>query len=318
MLTGSIPSSIWNLCERLVSINVHGNLLSGSIPEPGLPNATCDNLQDFDFGQNKFSGRFPGFVSGFKSIRELDLSNNNLFGEIPEEIGGLNFDKLNLSYNNFSGVLPDFDFLKSKSKSKFGVESFEGNLNLCGGPLRKCDRSSNGLSSGAVAGIVISMMTGVVVFASLLIGYSQRKKKSNVDDEEDEGFDEDEHDEETGGGEGKLILFEGGEHLTLEDVLNATGQVMEKTNYGTIYKAKLADGGTIALRLLREGSCKDGGLWLPMVKQLGRIRHESLVPLRAFYQGKRGEKLLIYDYLPNKTLHELLHGKCSWFFANVH
>ncbi|KAK1428457.1 hypothetical protein QVD17_17292 [Tagetes erecta] len=306
LFSGSVPSSIWNLCERLVSINVHGNLLSGSIPEPGLPNATCDDLQNFDFGQNQFSGRFPGFISGFKAIRELDLSGNNLFGEIPEEIGGLNFEKLNLSYNNFSGVLPDFDFLKSKSKSKFGVESFEGNLNLCGPPLKRCDRSSTGLSSGAVAGIVISLMTGVVVFASLLIGYSQRKKKSNVD-EEDEGFDEEENDEETGGGEGKLILFEGGEHLTLEDVLNATGQVMEKTNYGTIYKAKLADGGTIALRLLREGSCKDGGLWLPAVKQLGRIRHESLVPLRAFYQGKRGEKLLIYDYLPNKSLHELLH-----------
>ncbi|KAL8213944.1 hypothetical protein R6Q57_003393 [Mikania cordata] len=298
LLTGSVPASIWNLCDRLISIRVHGNLLSGPIPQPGLPNATCNNLLYFDFGQNQFSGKFPGFLTDFKAIRELDLSSNSFSGEIPGELGGLNLQKLNLSYNNFTGSLPDF------GSSKFGVESFEGNADLCGPPLKGCKHRSGGLSSGAVAGIVISLMTGVVVFASLLIGYSQGRKKKHFD-EEDEEFDDCEEDDN--GGEGKLILFQGGEHLTLEDVLNATGQVMEKTSYGTIYKAKLADGGTIALRLLREGSCKDVGVCFPVIKQLGRIRHESLIPLRAFYQGKRGEKLLIYDYLKNKTLHELLH-----------
>ncbi|KAD3336553.1 hypothetical protein R6Q59_028689 [Mikania micrantha] len=298
LLTGSVPASIWNLCDRLISIRVHGNLLSGPIPQPGLPNATCNNLLYFDFGQNQFSGKFPGFLTDFKAIRELDLSSNSFSGEIPGELGGLNLQKLNLSYNNFTGSLPDF------GSSKFGVESFEGNVDLCGPPLKGCKHRSGGLSSGAVAGIVISLMTGVVVFASLLIGYSQGRKKKHLD-EEDEEFDDCEEDDN--GGEGKLILFQGGEHLTLEDVLNATGQVMEKTSYGTIYKAKLADGGTIALRLLREGSCKDVSVCFPVIKQLGRIRHESLIPLRAFYQGKRGEKLLIYDYLKNKTLHELLH-----------
>ncbi|XP_076894815.1 putative kinase-like protein TMKL1 [Bidens hawaiensis] len=298
LLTGSVPASVWNLCDRLISIRVHGNLLSGSVPEPVLPNASCGNLLYFDFGQNQFSGNFPRFLTGFKALREVDLSRNNLTGEVPDELGRLNLEKLNLSYNNFSGVLPDL--------SKFGADSFEGNVNLCGPPLGGCGRRSGGLSSGAVAGIVISLMTGVVVFASLLIGYSQGKKKKHFD-EEDDGFDENGEEDDNGGGEGKLILFQGGEHLTLEDVLNATGQVMEKTSYGTIYKAKLADGGTIALRLLREGSCKDVGFCFPIIKQLGRIRHESLIPLRAFYQGKRGEKLLIYDYLKNKTLHELLH-----------
>nr|XP_043610975.1 putative kinase-like protein TMKL1 [Erigeron canadensis] len=307
LLSGSVPGSVWNLCEKLVSIRVHGNLLSGSIPKPGLPNVSCEGLVYVDFGQNKFSGNFPEFLTGFKGIKELDLSGNGFYGEIPNGLVNLNLEKLNLSYNNFSGVLPNF------VGAKFGLESFEGNgVGLCGGPLKGCDnnRANGGLSSGAVAGLVISLMTGIVVLASLLIGYSQGKKKKNLDEEDE--YDEGE-DEENGGaggggaGEGKLILFQGGEHLTLEDVLNATGQVMEKTSYGTIYKAKLADGGTIALRLLREGSCKEGGLCLPAIKQLGRIRHESLIPLRAFYQGKRGEKLLIYDYLPNRTLHELLH-----------
>ncbi|KAK4441534.1 putative kinase-like protein TMKL1 [Sesamum alatum] len=302
LLKGSLPTSIWNLCDRLVSLRLHGNSLSGALPEPALPDATCKNLQVLDLGQNGFTGNFPDFIVGFHGLKQLDLGDNVFSGPIPVSITGLKLEKLNLSHNNFTGVLPNF------GESKFGVDVFEGNSpGLCGPPLRNCGGGS-GLSSGAIAGLVIGLMTGAVVLVSLLIGYFQGKKKKNLDEDEEE-FEEAE-DEETGnngGGDGKLVLFQGGEHLTLEDVLNATGQVMEKTSYGTVYKAKLADGGTIALRLLREGSCKDRSSCLPVIKQLGRIRHENLIPLRAFYQGKRGEKLLIYDYLSNKTLYDLLH-----------
>ncbi|MFQ6665773.1 hypothetical protein Gotur_032389 [Gossypium turneri] len=303
LLTGVLAPSIWNLCERLVSLKLHGNSLSGSLPEPALPNSTCKNLQSLDLGNNKFLGDFPEFVTRFQALKELDLSSNMLSGQIPQSLATLNLGKLNLSHNNFTGMLPVF------GERKFGPEAFEGNNpGLCGLPLNSCSGRSQ-LSPGAIAGIVIGLMTGVVVLASLFIGYMQNRKRSSNGDSEEE-LEEGEGDENGVGGvvsESKLILFQGGEHLTLEDVLNATGQVMEKTNYGTVYKAKLADGGNIALRLLREGSCKDRSSCLPVIKQLGKVRHENLVPLRAFYQGKRGEKLLIYDYLPNRSLHDFLH-----------
>ncbi|KAG5017962.1 hypothetical protein JHK85_024098 [Glycine max] len=308
MLSGVLPPSIWNLCERLVSLRLHGNSLSGSVSEPALPNSSCKNMQLLDLGGNKFSGSFPEFITKFGGLKQLDLGNNMFMGTIPQGLTGLRLEKLNLSHNNFSGVLPLFG-----GESKFGVDAFEGNSpSLCGPPLGSCARTST-LSSGAVAGIVISLMTGAVVLASLLIGYMQNKKREGSGESEDELNDEEEDDEDNGGnaiggaGEGKLMLFAGGESLTLDDVLNATGQVLEKTCYGTAYKAKLAEGGTIALRLLREGSCKDKASCLSVIRQLGKIRHENLIPLRAFYQGKRGEKLLIYDYLPLRTLHDLLH-----------
>ncbi|XP_030454844.1 putative kinase-like protein TMKL1 [Syzygium oleosum] len=310
LVNGVLPPSIWNLCDRLVSLKLHGNSLSGSLPEPALPNSTCGSLQVLDLGGNKFTGEFPEFITRFQGLKELDLSNNMFSGVIPQSLTSLNLEKLNLSHNNFTGALPVF------GGSKFSADAFEGNsAGLCGLPLSSCGGGSR-MSSGAIAGIVIGLMTGAVVSASLFIGYMQNRKRKNRGESDDE-FEEGEDEENGvsvgggvgggGGGEGKLILFQGGEHLTLEDVLNATGQVMEKTSYGTVYKAKLADGGTIALRLLREGSCKDRGSCLPVIKQLGRVRHENLIPLRAFYQGKRGEKLLIYDYLPVRTLHDLLH-----------
>ncbi|KAI3929451.1 hypothetical protein MKW92_050474 [Papaver armeniacum] len=300
LLKGSLPTSIWNLCDRLVSLRLRDNNLTGTLPEPALQNSTCKSLEVLDLSNNKFSGEFPEFVTRFSGLKELSLGNNDFYGQIPATLSGLSLDKLNLSYNNFTGVLPVFD------GSKYDAKAFQGNdPGLCGPPLGKCGGKGSGLSSGGIAVLVIGLMTGLVVSASVLIGYVQGRKKKNNGVNED-GYEEGEEDE-NGGGEGKLVLFQGAEHLTLEDVLNATGQVMEKTNYGTVYKAKLADGGTIALRLLREGTCKDGSSCLPVVRQLGRVRHENLVPLRAFYQGQRGEKLLIYDYLPNKTLHDLLH-----------
>ncbi|KAI5017288.1 hypothetical protein ZWY2020_037835 [Hordeum vulgare] len=43
---------------------------------------------------------------------------------------------------------------------------------------------------------------------------------------------------------------------------------------------------------------------------IGRLRHPNLVPLRSFFQAKE-ERLLVYDYQPNGSLHSLIHGSRS-------
>nr|KYP58740.1 putative inactive receptor kinase At2g26730 family [Cajanus cajan] len=40
---------------------------------------------------------------------------------------------------------------------------------------------------------------------------------------------------------------------------------------------------------------------------VGKLKHPNIVRLRAYYYAKE-EKLLVYDYLPNGSLHNLLHG----------
>ncbi|CAN6476694.1 unnamed protein product [Victoria cruziana] len=286
-LSGSLPPSIWNLCDQLSSLRLDDNRLSGELPRPALPNVSCPNLATLRLESNRFDGEFPDFIAGFTSLKELDLGNNLLSGPVPETLLAMRrLTSLNLSHNNFSGTLP------SSLLSRFGEEAFTGN------PI-----SSNGkpgLSPGAIAGIVIASMAGLVILSSVSIGLLQRRKKKG-------GVSEEEADEEWRCGEGKLVPFQGGEHLTSEEILNATGQVIAKTSYGTVYKAKLGDGGVISLRLLREGSCREREWCLPLVREMGRVRHDNLAPLRAFYEGERGEKLLLYDYVPNKTLHDLLH-----------
>lgn len=308
-LSGDLPASIWNLCDRATDLRLHGNALTGAVPEPAGPNTTCDRLRVLDLGANRFSGAFPVFVTAFRGLQRLDLGANRLEGPIPEALAGMaatqQLQALNVSYNNFSGQLPP-----SFAASHFTADSFVGNdPALCGPPLRQCVTAS-GLSSRGVAGMVIGIMAGAVVLASVSIGWAQGRWRRNGRIPEQDEMLESADDAQDASSEGRLVVFEGGEHLTLEEVLNATGQVVDKASYCTVYKAKLASGGSsIELRLLREGSCKDAASCAPVVRRIGRARHENLVPLRAFYQGRRGEKLLVYDYFPrSRTLQELLHG----------
>ncbi|KAJ0558782.1 putative non-specific serine/threonine protein kinase [Helianthus annuus] len=65
-----------------------------------------------------------------KSLESFDLSVNNLSGELPTSLSGLNFlGTFNVSYNNLIGRIPTGTQIQS-----FNESSFIGNK-LCGAPL---------------------------------------------------------------------------------------------------------------------------------------------------------------------------------------
>lgn len=45
-----------------------------------------------------------------------------------------------------------------------------------------------------------------------------------------------------------------------------------------------------------------------LVREMGSWRHANIVNLRAFYASAE-ELLLVFDYIPNGSLHSLLHGQ---------
>lgn len=115
--------------------------------------------------------------------------------------------------------------------------------------------------------------------------------------------------DDLGNGVEQLIYFQGCEQLTIEDILNASGEVLGKSSYGTVYKARLlTDGGMIALRLLRDSCIRRSDEFLEAIQELGFIRHNHLVAILAFYSGSMGEKLVVYEYIPRGNLAELLQN----------
>ncbi|XP_060673250.1 probable leucine-rich repeat receptor-like protein kinase At1g35710 [Ziziphus jujuba] len=103
-LSGPIPTEIVNL-RKLTNLELSFNKLSENIPrEIGqLTNVAYLVLSD-----NNLSGAIPAFLGNLTNLIRLYLSHNYLSGNIPPEIGNLGklLDLVELSYNNFTGQLP--------------------------------------------------------------------------------------------------------------------------------------------------------------------------------------------------------------------
>ncbi|KAH7690707.1 Non-specific serine/threonine protein kinase protein [Dioscorea alata] len=115
MLTGSIPPELGNL-SHLHVIDVSNNHLSGAIPH-SFGNFTDMKIgigyrTSYDHYVNNIEINLKGRDVQLERLSEIlfliDLSNNMLSGEIPEELGQLSFlQSLNLSRNQLSGQLSE-------------------------------------------------------------------------------------------------------------------------------------------------------------------------------------------------------------------
>ena len=119
-------------------------------------------------------------------------------------------------------------------------------------------------------------------------------------------------DDVTGGSAGeernKLVFFDGGGYsFDLEDLLRASAEVLGKGSVGTSYKAVLEEGTTVVVKRLKDVvvSKKE---FEQQLEVLGKIKHDNVLPLRAYYYSK-DEKLLVSDYMPAGSLSALLHGE---------
>ncbi|RCV45230.1 hypothetical protein SEVIR_9G440900v4 [Setaria viridis] len=330
LLGGSLPASLCNLTS-LVELNLDGNDIGGQIPEcfDGLKNLTKLSLK-----RNVLDGEIPATVGNLSALSLLDVSENNLTGEIPASLSGLaNLNSFNVSYNNLSGPVPVV------LSNKFNSTSFVGNLQLCGfngsaictsasspvvspsPPLPLSQRRTRKLNKKelifAVGGILLLFL---LLFCCVLLFWRKDKKESSSPKKSAKdttttktvgkpgsgagsGTD--------GGGDsgGKLVHFDGPLSFTADDLLCATAEILGKSTYGTVYKATMEDGSYVAVKRLREKIAKSQKEFEAEVNALGKIRHPNLLALRAYYLGPKGEKLLVFDYMPKGNLNSLLHAR---------
>ncbi|KAK9756281.1 hypothetical protein RND81_01G086700 [Saponaria officinalis] len=75
--------------------------------------------------------------------------------------------------------------------------------------------------------------------------------------------------------------------------------------FGQVYKGKLVDGREIAVKRLSAASLQGVEEFMNEVVVICRLHHKNLVSLIGFcVEGE--EKLLVYEYMPNKSLSEFL------------
>lgn len=114
------------------------------------------------------------------------------------------------------------------------------------------------------------------------------------------------------GGSG-MVFFEDVKRFEIEELLRASAEMLGKGVFGTTYKAVLDDGTVVAVKRLKEVSVGTKREFEQRMEVLGKLRHDNVVSLKAYYFDK-DEKLLVSDYMPNGSLSWLLHGKNPFFF----
>ncbi|PIN17478.1 Serine/threonine protein kinase [Handroanthus impetiginosus] len=100
--------------------------------------------------------------------------------------------------------------------------------------------------------------------------------------------------------------------MSLSDLMKATNQFSKENiigsgGTGTMYKAMLEDGSSLMVKRLQDTQHSEKEFMSEMAT-LGKIKHVNLVSLLGFCVAEK-ERLLIYKYMPNGTLHDKLHVK---------
>uniref|UniRef100_A0A0E0HNK1 Protein kinase domain-containing protein n=1 Tax=Oryza nivara TaxID=4536 RepID=A0A0E0HNK1_ORYNI len=83
--------------------------------------------------------------------------------------------------------------------------------------------------------------------------------------------------------------------------------------FGRVYRGVLPASGTeVAVKVVSLSHDAEQGMrqFVAEVASVGRLRHRNVVPLLG-YCRRRGELLLVYDYMPNGSLDRWLHGQSA-------
>ncbi|XP_075671181.1 receptor-like protein EIX2 [Castanea sativa] len=164
---GSIPKWIGHRLSSLKILSLHSNNFYGQIPDELC---ALSSLQILDLSHNKLSGSIPKCVNNFITMAKnnnsnfealflrgnsyfesevlvikgnsleysttlglvniIDLSNNNLSGEIPKEVASLQgLQSLNLSFNILTGRIPEnIGDMRSIESIDFSINQLSGQI----------------------------------------------------------------------------------------------------------------------------------------------------------------------------------------------
>ncbi|PIN05722.1 Serine/threonine protein kinase [Handroanthus impetiginosus] len=102
---------------------------------------------------------------------------------------------------------------------------------------------------------------------------------------------------------GELFFLDASLRFTAEELSRAPAEVLGRSSHGTLYKATLDNGHMLTVKWLRVGLVKNKKDFAKEVKKIGAVRHQYVVPLRAYYWGPREqERLLLADYVSGDSL----------------
>ncbi|KAE8098448.1 hypothetical protein FH972_016512 [Carpinus fangiana] len=326
-LSGAIPPEISSL-QRLLRLDLSDNNIRGPVPKQ-LSSLT--RLLTLRLQNNALSGVVPDLSVSLVNLKELNLTRNELYGRLPDgllrKFGEKSFSgneglcgSIPLANCSFRNVLP------ASASSQTTVPSNPSSLPQAPAISHGKGGSRKGLSTGAIVAIVVANCVALLVIVSFVVAHycardrscsssmtgseSGKRRRSSYGGSEKKVY------ANNGGGDSsdgtnatdrsKLVFFDR-KKFELEDLLRASAEMLGKGSLGTVYKAVLDDGCIMAVKRLKDANPCARVDFEQYMDVVGKLKHQNIVRFRAYYYAKE-EKLLVYDYLPNGSLHSLLHG----------
>ncbi|OIW03860.1 hypothetical protein TanjilG_30136 [Lupinus angustifolius] len=103
--------------------------------------------------------------------------------------------------------------------------------------------------------------------------------------------------------------------FSLKELLSATNNFnydnkLGEVAFGNVYWGQLSDGSEIQVKRMKAWSEKSDNKFAVEVEILARVQHKNVLGLRG-YCAEGQEQLIVYDYMPNWSLHSHIHGQNS-------
>ncbi|XVF35160.1 hypothetical protein REPUB_Repub18cG0121000 [Reevesia pubescens] len=353
--TGPIPE--FNKLGALRAIYLSDNQFSGEIPNDYF--GSMGSLRKVWLNENKFTGKIPESLMQLTNLVELHLEGNQFSGTIPSLKYPNVLKSLNLTSNNLDGEIPE-------SFSKFNASTFEGNIGLCGKPLKiDCDKVHLSGASGqnqagsnasgqnqdsSNAKLIIALTTLIIILFFMIVAIvSARRRRDDefrilsrehlgeevvqvhVPDSTRRKLSDQSTRRSSSGSNSKrvsaqqanksgmadlvMVNVERGS-FGLQDLMKAAAEVLGNGGLGSAYKAVMANGLAVVVKRMREMNRlgKDG--FNVEMKRFGKLRHPNILTPLA-YHFRREEKLIISEYMPKGSLLYVLHGDRGANHANL-